>query len=132
MLYEKEPKKQKIEKESTFYLEMSTFSETTTAIITGVTSLQEQYLSLQERVIELETSLDAANLEVDQLRKENNRLRHRPTGVKVSGSVHVEETRNNNNKNNRRNNKKRDNVPDFNDIPPELLSQLKAFLMKDL
>ena len=102
---------------------MSTFSETTTAIITGVTSLQEQYIALQERVAELETSLEAANLEIDQLRKENNRLRQRPTGVKVSGSVHVEEMRNN---------KRRDNIPDFNDIPPELLKQLKAFLMKDL
>lgn len=105
---------------------MSTFSETTTAIITGVTSLQERYLALQERVAELETSLEAANSEVEKLRKENQHLRQRPTGVKVSGSVHVEETRRNTN------HKRRDNIPDFNDLPPELLKQLKAFLMKDL
>lgn len=102
---------------------MSTFSETTTAIIEGVNSLQQRYIALQERAAELKVALDAANLEIDQLRKENNRLRQRPTGMKVSGSVHVEETR-------RNNNKRRDNIPDFDDIPPELLNQLKAFLMK--
>ena len=104
---------------------MSTFSETIYTIIEGVTSLQEQYLQLQEQIealgSELEVKTDRLNAvntknqdlirQLRNLRKENKKLRKnsRPVtkGVKVSGSVHVQETRQpyRRNNNSRRNNR---------------------------
>jgi hypothetical protein len=86
---------------------MSTFSEITTNVIEGVTSLQDYYLKLAARIEALESEnadktehLDAAHnknqslvREIRNVRKENKKLRRRPTGMKVSGSVHVQETR---------------------------------------
>jgi chromosome segregation ATPase len=121
------------------------FSETTTTVIEGVTSMQKQFMELQERVRKYESriseleelvadyqseimektdlleSLAESNevqiTELHYLRGEIRKLRRRPDGMKVSGSVHFQQTRSNQRNQSPHRHKKNNNSPKRNNSP---------------